>query len=690
MNSLALIYLILIIFSIFVMSLSLTYYSQKDKAFVYMFIFIFSIFTLLWLFCVFILQIAHNSETILFFHEFKYISVIGLPILFYIFSYINYHKKYPSLQMKLSLIMSYIILLTLVFTNPLHHLFRASFEILETSVIIVSTSNNILYYLIVAFSYALLVLSCLNFLRSYTKKLKFYRHSDTLFLIGISFPILANLAYQFIYNYYDIYFDITPLAFFATLLTFSIALFMFNPKKITQVARNQIYNHMGAGSIFVDHHHEIFDINQQVSDLIQMSSVDTLHKNIDLLKHPLFNILRQLLDSPGNQSLIYKHNQFPVNNYYLVKSNPVYDKKERFLGTVFLLTDVSELQHTLNQLDYIGNHDDLTGVYNRYYFQRMLIEMDVDSNYPIAIIVGDINGLKTVNDSLGHSSGDSLLVEVAEKLVQSFRQDSKIFRIGGDEFVIILHNTTRDEIIDSINKIETYNFSFKNQYSNVGISLDFSIKYNNNVNLSELFKRADANMYRKKILLGSSTRDNNLLLLKKILSGKSIETIQHLERTSYLCQLFSKKLHLDHNQSNNLVLLSQLHDIGKTVIPDHILFKPSSLNEDEWAIMKTHSLEGYNILLASPSLMSISNLVLHHHEKYDGTGYPNGLVGKEIPYLSRIMTIIDSYDAMISVRVYKKAMTKEDAIAELNRCSGTQFDPYLCELFIELIHDELQ
>jgi len=152
---------------------------------------------------------------------------------------------------------------------------------------------------------------------------------------------------------------------------------------------------------------------------------------------------------------------------------------------------------------------------------------------------------------------------------------------------------------------------------------------------------------------------------------------------------FASKLNLNHSQTNDLVLLSQLHDIGKTVIPDHILFKPGPLTDEEWVIMKTHSEKGFDILSSSPQLSVISIYVLHHHEHYDGSGYPMQLRGESIPYLSRIISIIDAFDVMTHKRVYKEAASSITAISEIEHCMGSQFDPHLATLFIEMVqHDD--
>ena len=146
-----------------------------------------------------------------------------------------------------------------------------------------------------------------------------------------------------------------------------------------------------------------------------------------------------------------------------------------------------------------------------------------------------------------------------------------------------------------------------------------------------------------------------------------------------------KYLGLEMSRIDELKIAADLHDIGKIGISEEILLKPGKLTEDEYKIIKTHSEKGYRIIKASSELKEVAESVLYHHERLDGRGYPIGLKGEEIPLLSRIISVCDSYDVMTSDRVYKKAMSKEDAIEELKRCSGTQFDPSLVKVFIECI-----
>lgn len=483
---------------------------------------------------------------------------------------------------------------------------------------------------------------------------------------------------------YNLFFS--SIAMLVVIFIFGVLYFYGKKEQLKFRVRATVVDHMHTGYIYLNLNEEIIDINDSVLKMIHLNKEQVNGRSIASLNNPLFQFIHQLsLTNIGSQPAIYTHKTKLLHTYYLIKVNNTYDSNRYKTGTSILITDVTELQYTLNQLEYIGNHDDLTGAYNRYYFQQQMEQLEQSQSVPVAIIVGDVNGLKFVNDTYGHTVGDSLLVEAAEQLFRVFPKNTSVCRIGGDEFAIIIPSVNEASLQQQIKQLESYPFHHITTDYPIGLSLDYAIKKDTSKTLTQIFNEADANMYLKKTMIGSSTRDNNIQLLQKILSGKSIETSAHLNRTAHLAKKFAFELELDNTQTNDLILLSQLHDIGKTIIPDEILFKRNQLTDEEWLVMKTHCLKGLEIVQCSPSLKGVGKYILHHHEHYNGKGYPHQLRGDEIPFLSRIISIIDSYDAMTSKRCYKEALSKDDAIKELERCKGTQFDPDLCQKFIRMV-----
>jgi diguanylate cyclase (GGDEF)-like protein len=307
---------------------------------------------------------------------------------------------------------------------------------------------------------------------------------------------------------------------------------------------------------------------------------------------------------------------------------------------------------------------------------------------PISIIIGDMNGLKLVNDAFGHDEGDRLLKIAAKCLKESCRQADTVARYGGDEFVILLPNTTNQETEDIIERIK--NKISQAQFGPVppSIALGSETKTVMNQDIHLILKQAEDKMYQQKLTSEQSNRSAVITTLERTLIEVSEETELHALRLQALCDQMCEKMNLPGSLKSELRLLAVLHDIGKVAIPQTILTKASELSLDEWRLIKQHPEIGYRIAQSSPDLAFIAKGILTHHERWDGTGYPRGLKGEDIPLSSRILAIVDAYDVMVSGRAYKEKMSNEDAIEEIERTSGTQFDPNLAKIFIEIIINE--
>jgi diguanylate cyclase (GGDEF)-like protein/PAS domain S-box-containing protein len=352
-----------------------------------------------------------------------------------------------------------------------------------------------------------------------------------------------------------------------------------------------------------------------------------------------------------------------------------------------VIIDITDLVSYEEQLKYLSLHDQLTGLYNRVYFEAELARFEISRDYPISIISSDLDGLKLINDAMGHDAGDRLLKKCANLLQLSFRASDILARIGGDEFSAILpetDNETGEKIARRIRrKIAKYNH--ENPDLPLSLSMGVATTSDNSVSLKDLFKEADDYMYRDKLHSNVSSRNRVVNCLLTALAERDFITEGHAVRLEDLCLAMGEKKNLTSRQLRDLALLAQVHDLGKVGIPDRILFKPGSLDKKEWEVMKQHAEKGYRIALASPDLAGVADYILKHHEHWDGSGYPLGLKKDEIPIECRILAIVDAFDAMTNDRPYSRAISIEDAISELQRCSGAQFDPDLVETFFLLV-----
>lgn len=337
-------------------------------------------------------------------------------------------------------------------------------------------------------------------------------------------------------------------------------------------------------------------------------------------------------------------------------------------------------------------YDSMTGVYNRSYFEEALKRIEQAQEFCTSLIISDLDGLKIINDTLGHNAGDLALKAFAQILKDYFKNGDLVARIGGDEFAIILHNSEEARVkadCSNIRKQVDY-YNLENPTVPISVSMGFAVNCKRPIDMKVIFDEADNNMYREKMHRSKSSRSAIVQALITALEARDFQTEGHSDRLQKLMETLAIAMDFPEQQLSDLRLFARFHDIGKVGIPDQILFKPGKLTDEEYTVMRQHSDIGHRIALSAPDLVPIADWILKHHERWDGSGYPIGLCEGEIPLACRMLGIIDAYDAMISDRPYRKAMSQREAIAELRRCSGTQFDSNLVGIFAALLYESSQ
>lgn len=363
------------------------------------------------------------------------------------------------------------------------------------------------------------------------------------------------------------------------------------------------------------------------------------------------------------------------------------DNEGNVVGAIESIRDVTEKKKAEEQLKYLSLHDPLTGLYNRTFFEEGMRRASDGRSDPVGIIVLDLDGLKFINDTLGHDAGDSLLVAVAGIVAESFRKGDIVSRIGGDEFAVLLTRSDEKTVEEACARLR-YSFdkyNSENPEIPLEVSIGSAVGRMEATSVSETFKEADNNMYREKLHRSQSTRSAIVQTLMKALEARDFITEGHANRLQDYVRELAGVLGMSARDISDLSLLAKFHDIGKVGVPDRILFKPGVLTAEEALEMQRHSEIGHRIAKSAPDLEPIADWILKHHEWWNGGGYPLGLKGEEIPLECRILAIVDAYDAMTSDRPYRKALSREKALNELKRCSGTQFDPYLVNKFIDIL-----
>ncbi|MDZ7837006.1 MAG: diguanylate cyclase [Actinomycetota bacterium] len=338
----------------------------------------------------------------------------------------------------------------------------------------------------------------------------------------------------------------------------------------------------------------------------------------------------------------------------------VLDSEGSLLHVIGSGRDVTEHRKTEQQREFLSFHDSFTSLYTRSYFMEELKKQIRQKKYPLTLVLGDINGLKLVNSSFGQEEGDNIILAVSQVLKSALRKGETIARWGGDSFAILLPYTGKEQSEIIISRI---NQKLAGQYFVVPVTISFAVStktgHDDEVNL---IKDAEDRLMGKKMFNKASSHSAIITSLERALKERDYETEEHVQRMKKYSLKLGKALRLSEDKINHLMLLATLHDIGKISIPDNIVLKPDKLSSEEWKIMKTHSEIGYRIAESSPNLKHIARGILNHHEKWDGTGYPEGLKGENIPLLPRIIAVVDAYDAMTNDRPYKGAMSKQQAM----------------------------
>ncbi|MGE5632292.1 MAG: HD domain-containing phosphohydrolase [Caulobacteraceae bacterium] len=348
--------------------------------------------------------------------------------------------------------------------------------------------------------------------------------------------------------------------------------------------------------------------------------------------------------------------------------------------------DITSRKLAEEKINYLSMHDKLTGLFNRAYFDEKLKSLDENREYPFSIIIGDMNGLKLANDAFGHENGDNLLIETARILETACRKTDIVARLGGDEFAVILPNTDEIETVSVCERIKKLCTLSGFKPVQPSIALGYAAKDSAIHTIEELIKKADDKMYKNKFNESKRMTNSIIETLQNTLNERSLETKDHTERMRALALKLGERLKLSESKLDELSIAVLMHDIGKIAIPDETLLKQGKLNENEWATVKRHPEIGYHIILSSLRMASIAEYILSHHERWDGEGYPRQLKGENIPMISRIISIVDAYDVMLHNKPYGKTVSKTEAINELQRCSGSQFDPQLVNEFIKMIN----
>jgi diguanylate cyclase (GGDEF)-like protein/PAS domain S-box-containing protein len=350
------------------------------------------------------------------------------------------------------------------------------------------------------------------------------------------------------------------------------------------------------------------------------------------------------------------------------------------------LSKIIEREQLDNKLKYHYYHDQLTDLYSRKFIFDNLNIIENENQLPLSIISFDINGLRIINESYGFVVGDEIIKKVAKAIKTLCGNLYTPVRWGGDDFLIFLPNVKSEELDTIIKEFEyLIKKNLTDELSDISVAIGSFTKEDSSISLIQAIKYADENMIHNKVNDNKSIQNAPINMILQTLHEKNNREQIHSKRVGEICAAIGQAMEMSKEDINKLRIIGSVHDIGKIGIDENILNKPSGLTDIEYEKIKQHSEIGFRILSANKQTAELAYYVLSHHERLDGTGYPNGIKGDNISLYTRILALADSYDAMTKDRTYRKALSNEEAIAEMKRCSGTQFDADVVNVFVNKV-----
>ena len=524
---------------------------------------------------------------------------------------------------------------------------------------------------------ALLVLKCGETPRVYWKR--YY-----MLIFGILLAVAVNLMNLYQADFFVLDLSSVLYCFIGMLMYYNT--FRYLPAVTMNITRRMILNYLSEPVILFDYDGWLTDYSKSI---------------LKVMPNAHFNIGSMTIDefvSSGNfigfrpvdtdQDFDWTTKIGGEDYTYSIKYRCMTDAKGRSLGKIFVFHDITSMRDTYFNLEKSLLYDPLTGLYNKQSYLQQVPQWDNKRYWPVAVAVCNINGLKRINDQYGIEYGDAVMKQLAYFVKMHAGEDAYVAKLEGGDVLAVLEETTHNEAVEICEDIKKDLEGFYGRDLLLHLEYGVAVKEDAVTTMEQILGEAKSSMQNKKMLRDNSMSSSLVDSLKQTLSESDYETEEHVERTREMASRLGKALNLSDTDIGKLELLAIMHDIGKVAIPHQVLLKKGKLSDEEFEIMKQHTIKGYRIANASPELSSIADCILSHHEKWDGTGYPNKLKGEDIPLLARIISTVDSHDVMVHDRPYHRAMPEEDAIKELRRCAGTQFDPNIIEVFTRLLEEE--
>ncbi len=537
--------------------------------------------------------------------------------------------------------------------------------------------HNIFIALVVAFAIALLVLKCSDTPIVYWKR--YY-----ILIAGVFGAFALNLVNYYIMDILPL--DLTPVFFCMVGIFMYFNTFHYLPMATLGITRKMIVSYLSEPIVLFDYEGRLADFSDSIQKLMPKAHFEVSRLSLEQFVEEggLGGFRGQERDQEFEWTGII-HGETRI---FLCKFKCMKDKRGKGIGKIFAFHDITDSRKTYFELERSTLYDSVTGFYNKNSFHNQIPQWSDSRYWPVALGVCNLNGLRNINDKMGTAYGDQIMKQVAHFIRIYVGEETFAAKVDNGDMIVVLEEKTYEDAAAVFENIKEEVERFFGAGNPVHMEYGIAVKEREDVTIDRILSDARASMQNKKMLRDNSASSSLVDSLRQTLSESDYETEEHVERTRVMAARLGKAMKLSDSDIGKLELLAVLHDIGKVAIPHHVLAKKGKLNDEEFKIMQQHTVKGYRIAKSSPELGDIAECILSHHEKWDGTGYPNRLRGEEIPLLARIISAVDSHDVMVHNRPYHQAIPERDAIRELRRCAGTQFDPHVVEVFTGMLERE--
>ena len=521
-----------------------------------------------------------------------------------------------------------------------------------------------LYVAHLIFTYALVVLVLCLLIYKAVKTPRQYRSQYLLIVASITAVVLINAVFLFQDDGSILsQLDWSVFGYSVALLLSFWAAFIYRHSEMLKALSMTIFQCINQGIVLFDHMDELIMYNKKAAEMLPGCGLDVGLNGEEFARRCSVGTEEELPDRFSAQS----ERRNALGQLLRCDYSRLRDKNGSVVGNLFVFSDITD------------DTDLLTGFQQSDVFKRFAADNPYAFAYPTTAVIFDPTGLSEVNRSFGRDVGDRRIRRLSQLMRENLPKNAQFIRGYEAHLIAVCEHMTEAELMKSVEKIVDLS---------VG-NVSFGIcEMGEDRVVTAAIDAASRSMQIKKLLSHKSFQSQKLASLVRALQETDPDTEAHVRRTQKMGAALGRRIGLSDAQQADLQLLCLLHDIGKIGIPLEILNKPGKLSEQELRILHSHAEKGYHIAMSSDELKEIAPMILSHHERWDGTGYPERLSGEKIPILSRVICLVDSYDAMVNNRSYHKGMPPENAQTEIRRCAGTQFDPALTEEFLKMLQED--